>query len=252
MSDLTGKRILITGGTRGIGLAIARQAAHDGAAIALTGRDQASCDKVADEIAQMTGSSSVGLAAQLDDDVAVETLVSRAATELGGIDVLINNAGVDADGPALGHGLDDWRRVLRINLEVPFRLAKQAAQYWVERKRGGAIINVSSVAGFKALPDACSYVASKHGLVGLTKALALEWGPHDIRVCGIAPGLIKTDMTEYLWSNEAGAAYVKKNIPLQRIGLPEDIGALTAFLASDKAGFIHGETIISDGGSLAS
>lgn len=251
MSELTGKRVLITGGTRGIGFAIARAVAQTGGSVIVTGREAAAAEQSAGEIAMPAGAQVAGLGAPLDDDEAVGGLVERAAAVFGGIDVLINNAGVDADGPALDHSLDDWRRVLRINLEVPFRLAQQAARHLLDRNSGGVIINVSSVAGFKALDEASSYVASKHGLVGLTKALALEWGPRNIRVCGIAPGLIKTDMTRYLWENEVGASYVNSRIPIRRIGLPDDIGALAAFLASDRAGFIHGETIICDGGALA-
>lgn len=249
MGQLDGKTILITGGTRGIGLGMAEKMAALGASLILTGRDQAAADAAAAQLASRTGAKAAGIGAPLTDEDAVNGLVDRAAAIFGGVDVLVNNAGVDSDGPALDHALADWRRVIHVNLEVPFRLAQQAARHFLSRGSGGVIINVASVAGFKAIDEASSYVASKHGLVGLTKVLALEWGPKNIRVCGVAPGLIKTDMTEYIWGNEIGAAYVNSKIPIRRIGLPEDIGALTAFLASDDAGFIHGETIIVDGGS---
>lgn len=249
MAELAGKTMLITGGTRGIGLGMAEKAAASGAALVLTGRDQAAAETAAAALAERSGARVAGLGAELTEDAAVERLVERAAAIFGGIDVLVNNAGVDVDGPAIDHPLEDWRRVLRVNLEVPFRLAQQMAQHLVSTDRPGVIINVSSVAGFKAISEASSYVASKHGLVGLTKVLALEWGARNIRVCGIAPGLIKTDMTQYIWGTEAGTAYVENKIPIRRIGLPTDIGALMAFLASDEAGFIHGETIVVDGGA---
>lgn len=249
MSQLEGKRILITGSTRGIGFGMAEKMASLGASLILTGRDQAAADAAAAKLASATGAQVAGLGAPLTEEDAVNGLVDRAATIFGGIDVLVNNAGVDSDGPALDHALEDWRRVIHVNLEVPFRLAQQAARHFLSDGKGGVVINVASVAGFKAIDEASSYVASKHGLVGLTKVLALEWGPKNIRVCGIAPGLIKTDMTQYIWGNEVGLAYVNNKIPIRRIGLPSDIGALTAFLASEDAGFIHGETIIVDGGS---
>lgn len=248
MKQLEGKRILITGSTRGIGQSIAERAVAEGASVIVSGRDQQAADRAAQELSARTGGRVVGLGAALTEDDAVDGLLDRAAKLLGGIDVLVNNAGIDADGPAIDHPLEDWRRVMRVNLEVPFQLAQQAARLFDE-KAGGVIINVSSIAGFRAIAEACSYVASKHGLVGLTKALALEWGPRNIRVCGVAPGLVKTDMTEYIWGGEHGAVYVNSKIPARRIGLPGDIAALTAFLASDSASFIHGETIIIDGGS---
>ncbi len=249
MVQLEGKTILITGSTRGIGLGMAEKMASVGASLILTGRDQAAADAAAAQLSSATGAKVAGLGAPLTNEDAVNGLVDRAVKIFGGIDVLVNNAGIDSDGPAVDHKLEDWRRVMHVNLEVPFRLAQQAARHFFAKRKAGVVINVASVAGFKALDEASSYVASKHGLVGLTKALALEWGPKNVRVCGVAPGLIKTDMTEYIWGNDIGKAYVNNKIPIRRIGLPGDIGALTAFLASDDAGFIHGETIIVDGGA---
>ncbi len=250
MDRLKDKRVLITGSTRGIGFEIARQVCLEGAKVVITGRDQAASDIAATKISDVAGAIAYGIGAPLTDDHAVDNLIADAASKLGGLDVLINNAGVDADGPAIDHPLEDWRRVMRVNLEVPFRLSQQAARLFQRQGSPGIIINVSSIAGFRAIDEACSYVASKHGLVGLTKVLALEWGQQNIRVCGIAPGLIKTDMTQYIWGNEQGAAYVNSKIPARRIGLPGDIAALAVFLASDDADFIHGETIVSDGGAI--
>jgi len=249
MSQLEGKTILITGGTRGIGYGIAEKMAALGASLILTGRDQKAAEAAAAELASKTGVKAAGLGAPLTEEDAINGLVDRAVSIFGGIDVLVNNAGIDSDGPAIDHALEDWRRVLHVNLEVPFRLAQQAARHFLSCEKPGVIINVASVAGFKAIREASSYVASKHGLVGLTKVLALEWGSQNIRVCGVAPGLIKTDMTEYVWGSEAGADYISNRIPIGRIGLPSEIGAMAAFLATDDAGFIHGETIVIDGGT---
>ena len=252
MTDLAGKVVLITGSTRGIGRGIAGCMAAAGAKVILTGRDQVAANKAAAELATNSGADVAGLGAPLTDDAAIDGLIERAVQCFGRVDVLVNNAGVDSDCPAIDHRLEDWQRVMKVNLEVPFRLSQQFARHLVDRKSGGVVINVSSIAGFRALDEASSYVASKHGLVGLTKSLALEWGPLNIRVCGIAPGLIKTDMTEYIWSNEAGDNYVNTKIPIRRIGMPDDIGSMAAFLASDAAGFVHGETIVIDGGRIVS
>lgn len=250
MTDLAGKVVLITGSTRGIGRGIAECMAAVGAKVVVTGRDQTAANRAAAELAATSGADVAGLGAPLTDDEAIDGVIDRTVQCFGRVDVLVNNAGIDSDCPAIEHKLEDWQRVMKVNLEVPFRLAQHFARHLVARKSGGVIINVSSIAGFRALDEASSYVASKHGLVGLTKALALEWGPLNIRVCGVAPGLIKTDLTEYIWSNEAGANYVNTKIPIRRIGMPNDIGSMAAFLASDAAGFIHGETIVVDGGRI--
>ena len=249
MSRLEGKRILITGSTRGIGFGMAEKMAALGASLILTGRDQAAADAAAAGLASATGAKVAGLGAPLTDEDAVNGLVDRAAAIFGGIDVLVNNAGVDSDGPALDHALEDWRRVIHVNLEVPFRLAQQAARHFLSDGKGGVVINVASVAGFKAIDEASSYVASKHGLVGLTKVLALEWGPKNIRVCGIAPGLIKTDFARYLWETPEILKSSTAGAPLRRIGEPDEIAGMAVFLASRAGAFTTGQGFVIDGGA---
>ncbi|MFT3722927.1 MAG: glucose 1-dehydrogenase [Hyphomonadaceae bacterium] len=247
--DLKGKVVLVTGGTRGIGRGIALALGAAGAKVIVSGRDSAAGAEVIADI-ENAGGEGVVVASDLMSDADVETLVPRAIEQFGQLDVLVNNAGIDADAPALGYPLESFRKVLRFNLEVPFRLAQQAAEHLVPRG-GGVIINIASVLSFSAVPEAVSYAAAKHGLVGLTRVLAVEWGKLGVRVNAIAPGLIQTDMTSYLWKGETGAAYVARRIPLGRIGQPRDIGGAVVFLASDAADFIHGETIAIDGGFLA-
>jgi NAD(P)-dependent dehydrogenase (short-subunit alcohol dehydrogenase family) len=140
---------------------------------------------------------------------------------------------------------------MRVNLEVPFRLGKAVAPHFIEAGEG-VIINISSVLGLVATAEGAAYVAAKHGLIGLTKLMALEWAGKGVRVNAIAPGLVQTDMTRNIWGAEGGASYVAKRIPAKRIGQPRDIGGVAVFLASDAADFIHGETIVVDGGSLIS
>lgn len=248
-AGLEGKVALVTGGTRGIGRGIALSLAAAGAKVVVAGRDAAAGATVVAEI-EALGGAAVMMVADLADDASVDRLVSDAVEAGGGLGILVNNAGIDADAPALDHDLDSWRRVLRFNLELPFRLSQDAGRYFMGRG-GGAIVNIASVLGFVAVNEACSYVAAKHGLVGLTKSLAVEWARHGVRVNAVAPGLIQTDMTSYLWQGEHADRYVEGRIPLGRIGQPRDIGGAVVFLASDAADFIHGETIAIDGGFLA-
>lgn len=248
--DLRGKAALVTGGTRGIGRGISLALGAAGARTIVSGRDLRSAEDVAAEIVAAGGAAEV-LTADLMDDGSVAALVGDAVARFGDLDVLVNNAGIDADAPAIDYELETWRRVLRFNLEVPFRLSQQAAQHFVAGGRPGAIVNIASVLGQVGTADACSYVAAKHGLVGLTKSLAIEWASRGVRVNAIAPGLIQTDMTSYLWNSDVAAAYVKGRIPLGRIGQPRDIGGAVVLLASDAGDFIQGETLAIDGGFLA-
>jgi NAD(P)-dependent dehydrogenase (short-subunit alcohol dehydrogenase family) len=249
-TSLAGRVALVTGGTRGIGLGICEAMSRAGSTVIVTGRDAAKAKSVADALAA-GGAQASYLAADLTEDADIDALIPRALELFGGVDILVNNAGIDADNLLINHPLEDWRRVMKVNLEAPFRLGKAIAPHMFEKGRG-VIINVASILGLRPTREAAAYTAAKHGLIGLTKQMALEWARDGIRVNAIAPGLIKTDMTSYVWGTEAGAAHVREAIPCGRIGEPRDIGALAAFLASDAAGFIHGETIVSDGGGLLS
>lgn len=248
-TQLRGKTALITGGTRGIGRGIALSMAAAGAYVIISGRDEANAQSAVADIREAGGRADY-LVADLFDETAVDTLVPRTISEFGGLDVLVNNAGIDADAPARAYPLSSWKRVMFMNLEVPFRLCMAAGDHFFERG-GGAIVNIASVLGSVATMEAVAYTSAKHGLLGLTKNLAIEWARHGIRVNAVAPGLIQTDMTKGLWESPAGDGYVASRIPAGRIGQPKDIGAAVVFLASDAADFIHGESITVDGGFLA-
>jgi NAD(P)-dependent dehydrogenase (short-subunit alcohol dehydrogenase family) len=247
---LAGKLALVTGGTRGIGRGIAAAMGAAGAHVIVSGRDEGLAKEVA-KVIEASGGRAGHIAADLADDDVVHDLIPRIEAQFGRLDILVNNAGIDADNPLVNHPLEDWRRVLKVNLEVPFRLSQAVAPHFFEKGKG-VIINVASVLGLVAGQEAAAYVPAKHGLVGLTKLMALEWANQGVRVNAIAPGLIQTDMTKYVWGSEGGQAYVKSRIPVRRIGQPADIGGVAVFLASDAADFIHGETIVVDGGSLLS
>jgi len=246
-SALAGRLALVTGATRGIGRGIAEAMCEAGAYVIVTGRDDSKAALVAAEL-QERGGKAGHIGADLADDSAVDSLIPNVEAQFGKLDILVNNAAIDADNQLLNQPLEDWRRVMKVNLEVPFRLAKAAAPHFLEKGKG-AVINIASIWGFVAGRDGGAYVPAKHGLVGLTKLMALEWAGRGIRVNGIAPGFTQTDMTSSAWASDGGKA-IATRIPAGRIGQPRDIGGATVFLASDAADFIHGQTILVDGGSL--
>lgn len=243
---LQGRIALVTGGTRGIGTGIAICMAKAGARVIVTGRGEANGRAMVEELNRYGGGAYI--AADLNNDDDVGNLIARSIEVYGDLDILVNNAGIDADNPILNHPLEDWRRVMKINLEVPFRLGQAAAHHFVDKGRG-VIINVASIFGLVSAAEAGSYAASKHGLIGLSKTMAIELASRGVRVNVIAPGLIQTDMTENIWS--APGFDIKSRMPIGRIGHPEDIGGAAVFLASDAADFIHGQVLAVDGGRLA-
>jgi NAD(P)-dependent dehydrogenase (short-subunit alcohol dehydrogenase family) len=245
---LAGRLALVTGSTRGIGRSIAERLAGAGAEVVVVGRDPDKAQAAADEM-KAAGLLAGAIGADLEDDAAIERLIPEVEARFGRLDILVNNAGIDADNLLIDHPLEDWRRIMKVNLEVPFRLSQAAAPHFFEKGRG-VIINITSILGLKPGQGAAAYVPAKHGLIGLTKQMALEWAPQGVRVNAIAPGLIQTDMTRYVWDSPIGEAYLKRSLPAGRFGRPNDIGALAAFLASDDAEFIHGATIVVDGAGL--
>lgn len=243
---LSGRIALVTGGTRGIGKGIAIGLGQAGAKVIITGRGQSNGEALVKELEALNGGRYI--AADLFDDADVEKLIPQAIAEYGDLDILVNNAGIDADNLLVNHPLEDWRRVMRFNAEVPFVLCQAAAKFFLEKQKKGAIINVSSVYGVCSAAEAGSYAASKHALIGLTKTMAIEWARQGIKCNVIAPGLIKTDMTENLW--DAPGFDITNRMPVGRIGYPEDIAGATVFLASDASDFIHGHVLAVDGGRL--
>jgi 2-deoxy-D-gluconate 3-dehydrogenase len=242
--SLNGKAAFITGGTKGIGKGIALAMAAAGADVVISGRDQASAQRVLAEVRAL-GTRAAFVPGDLHDDEVVGALVDTAIAEFGHLDILVNNAAIGPEKPALDITLDDWRELLKLDLEVPFRLAQSAARHFIPRG-GGVIINISSIRGQGAAPDEAHYIAAKHGLNGLTKALAREWAGLGVRVNAIAPGLIFTEMTEH-WQGDVLAQLVAR-YPVGRGGYPRDIGGVAVFLASEAGGFVHGQILAVDGG----
>jgi 3-oxoacyl-[acyl-carrier protein] reductase len=234
--SLEGKTALITGGSRGIGAAIARELAAAGASVVVgyhSGADEANA--VAHEIG--------GTAVQAD--VARPENARRLVEEAGELDVLVNNAGLTRDGLLARMSDEDWRAVLDTNLGGVFHTCRAAARGMMKR-RAGAIVNVSSIVGLHGNPGQTNYAASKAGIIGFTKALARELGNRGVRANVIAPGYIHTRLTDVLPDELKGAMLA--NTPLGRLGDPEDVARAVRFLTSDEAAFITGEVLLVDGG----
>ncbi|MFI4986750.1 MAG: 3-oxoacyl-[acyl-carrier-protein] reductase [Alphaproteobacteria bacterium] len=241
MFDLTGKTALVTGATGGIGSAIARTLAAQGAVVAVSGTRTEALDRLKDEL----GGRVTALPCRLDDPAAIDGLVKAAEAAMGSLDILVSNAGVTRDGLVARMRDEDWQQVIEIDLTAAFRLAR-AALRGMMRKRWGRIITVGSVVGATGNAGQANYVAAKAGLVGLTKVLAAEMAPRNITANCVAPGFIDTPMTAAL--NDKQRAFILAHVPLGRLGLAEEVAAAAAFLASDEAAYITGHTLHVNGG----
>ncbi len=241
MFDLTGKTALITGATGGIGAAIARTLHKAGATVAISGTRAA----VLEELARELGERVHVLPCNLSVAAEVEKLVPAAEAAMGSLDILVNNAGLTRDVLALRMKDEDWAAVLDVNLTANFRLAR-AAMRGMMKRRWGRIINISSVVGVTGNPGQANYVASKAGVIGLTKSLAQELASRNITVNAVAPGFIATPMTDVL--NDKQKEAILARVPAGRLGQPADIASATLYLASEEAAYVTGQTLHVNGG----
>jgi NAD(P)-dependent dehydrogenase (short-subunit alcohol dehydrogenase family) len=248
---LAGRAALITGAAGGIGLGCAQAFAAEGADLVLLDIDEARVSAAAHDLATSSGREVHALACDLADADAARKAVIRACALLGRIDVLVNNAGILAPGDILDAELEDFDRVLAVNLRAPFVVGQTVARHMVDAKIKGAIINMSSINAVLAIPNQIAYVASKGGIAQLTKAMALGLAPHGIRVNAIGPGTIVTDILKGVMQDDAARRRVLQRTPLGRFGEAEEIGRVAVFLASDDASYMTGQTIYPDGGRLA-
>lgn len=245
MNMLEGKVALITGGTRGIGKAIALKLASQGASIAFTGQKES--EQLRSTEAQITamGVKCKAFISNAADFAATQTLVEGIHQEFGKIDILVNNAGITRDGLLMRMSEEQWDAVLTVNLKSAFNFSRAVVPI-MARQKFGSIINISSIVGVTGNPGQCNYAASKAGLIGFTKSVAKEMGSRGIRANVIAPGFIKTEMTETL-SPQVTEEWTKR-ISLRRLGEGEDIANVALFLSSDLSSYITGQVIVCDGG----
>lgn len=241
MFDLTGKTALVTGASGGIGADIARALYAAGATVGLSGTRVAPLEELKAEL----GDRAHVLPCNLSDAADVESLITRAAEAMGSVDILVNNAGITRDTLILRMSDEDWQSVIDVNLTATFRLCRAAVKRMM-KARYGRIINISSVVAQMGNPGQVNYVASKAGLVGLSKALAQEVASRGITVNCVAPGFIETAMTEKL--NDSQREVILRAVPQGRMGKPSEIAAAVVYLASQEAGYVTGTTLHVNGG----
>ncbi|MFL6135014.1 MAG: 3-oxoacyl-ACP reductase FabG [Nocardioidaceae bacterium] len=249
MSRYAGRVALVTGSARGIGAATARRFADEGASVAVLDLDQNAAD---DTAAGLGAEKAIGVACDVSESSSVDAAVSRVVDELGKVDVLVNNAGVTRDNLLFKMTEDDWDAVMNVHLRGSFLMSRAVQKHMVAAKFG-KVVNLSSVSALGNRGQA-NYSAAKMGLQGFTRTLALELGPFGINVNAIAPGFIVTDMTDATARRvgvepEEYRKAAAERTPVRRVGYPEDIAAAAAFLCSDEASFITGQTLYVDGGA---
>lgn len=245
-----GRSAIVTGSARGIGAAIARRLSHDGFAVAILDLEESACIAVRDEIIN-SGGRAIAVGVDVSDEEAVERAVSRVATEIGGPSVLVNNAGITRDNLLFRMTTSDWDSVMNVHLRGSFLMSRASQKYMTE-SGWGRIVNLSSTSALGNRGQA-NYSAAKAGLQGFTKTLAIELGKYGVTVNAIAPGFIETDMTADTAKRmgidfedfKKGAA---KQIPVGRVGQPEDIAAVVSFFAGDDSSFVSGQVIYVAGG----
>ena len=242
MKELDGHVALVTGGSRGIGLAIAKELARAGAKVAVVGRNSEAAESAA---TSLEGAGHAGYGCDVSEAEGATAVVTKIEEELGPVEILVNNAGITRDNIFIRMKEEEWDEVLAVNLKGAFNMTRALARGMMKR-RSGVVLNITSVVGIKGNAGQVNYAASKAGLIGFTKSIARELAPRGIRCNAIAPGFITTDMTAEL--PESMVQELQSRIPLGRFGDPGDVSGLVRFLAGPEARYITGQVVAVDGG----
>nr|CEL14113.1 3-oxoacyl-[acyl-carrier protein] reductase [Kibdelosporangium sp. MJ126-NF4] len=249
---MAGRGALVSGGTSGIGLATARRLAEEGCRVYITGHD---ADGLASALTELSGLGEVtGQVCDVSDHDAAQRMVEDADTACGGLSILANNAGISWREPFVDIGIDSWDRIIAVDLRGMFSVGQAMARLLIRAGRGGSIVNMASTNALGGEEDYAHYNAAKGGVLQLTKSMAVELGKHGIRVNALCPGYIDTPLNQSIAANLPEGfvqKYADEQIPLRRVGTPEDVAAAYAFLASDDAAFISGAVLTVDGGQVA-
>jgi NAD(P)-dependent dehydrogenase (short-subunit alcohol dehydrogenase family) len=248
--DLAGKSALVTGASSGLGRHFAEVLAAAGAQVAAAARRSDLVETVCEAI-RRRGGTAVPVRMDVSDRASVDKAVTEAATALGRLDIVVNNAGITATKPFLDFGEEEWDRIIDTNLKGTFSVAQEAARRMKEQGSGGTIVNIASILGLRVAGQVPAYVASKAGVVQLTKAMALELARFGIRVNALCPGYMETDLNREFFASEAGQALIRR-IPQRRLGRREELDGALLLLCSDAGSYITGSTIVVDGGHLVS
>ena len=251
--DLTNKVALVTGGSRGLGLLVALAFAHAGARVAVASRTPDQVERAAKRIAEVgTGVESLGIVADTSSEESTEAMVTAVVERWGSIDVLVNNAGISPVVASAEHlCLEDWQRIIDVNLTGAFLAARAAGRAMIARGKGGRIVNTASVTGQVGFRKIAAYSASKGGVIALTRTLAVDWAPYNILVNAVAPGWFDSPLASGLRDHPRYGPKIVGATPLGRWGASEDLAGMYVFLASDAAAFVTGQVFAVDGGYSA-
>jgi gluconate 5-dehydrogenase len=251
MFKLDGKIAIVTGGAGGIGEALAMGLGMHGATVVVSSRNREAIEKVAKQITAASGNEAIAIASDVTDESSVQNLVDQVMQQYGKIDILVNAMGMNIKRDAFEYPMDEWDKIFAVNVKGTMIACKIVGKAMREQK-SGAIVNLSSVRGIRGYTGGnTGYCATKGAVELITKALALEWAPHNIRVNALGPALVITPGTKHIAENPELAKKYASAVPLGRIGMPEDMVGAVNFLVSDAAGFVTGQTIYVDGGLTA-
>jgi NAD(P)-dependent dehydrogenase (short-subunit alcohol dehydrogenase family) len=245
--SLAGRVALVTGSSRGIGEAIALELAAAGAAVVVNSRSRERAEPVARAI-ESGGGRAIAVAADVCDATQVAALVRAAVDELGGLNILVNNAGAGFIAPSEELAEADWRRLIELDLTAPFLCAQAAGRHMLAAG-GGVIVNIASALGHTAMPGRAAYTAAKHGLVGLTKVLGIEWADRGVRCVAVSPGYVATELVrDNMRRGSFDERDIQRRTPLGRLATPHEVARVVAFVASDAASFMTASHVLVDGG----
>jgi len=247
--SLADRVAIVTGGASGIGKTVAIALADYGASTVIADLDKEAADRVISEIAER-GQKAIATKVDVTNPDDVQNMVRFTLEHYGRIDILFNNAGINIRGPAETYALEDWNRLIAVNLTGMFICAQAVGKIMI-KQGGGKIINTSSVSGKLGHPGNLAYAAAKHGVIGMTKVMAVEWGKHNINVNCIGPGVTRTPMTRAAFTDQQRYEELASKVPMGRLGEPEDLVGTVVFLASDASDYVTGQTIYVEGGRMS-